>query len=237
MYLPSTYYNQTPPARGEKAQGDPQKELLSVLTHVRVVLTPPTGQLVASAASADPLRMHRCRRSPWSRGDSKLCSIGAASRWWQKECQTCMRDKAPPYHHVIICCHGEIPLNFHPPACFAASRLLASSRLPRVNTRSWEWWNSEGQECCYIWHRLKGRSSQLRPPPLPTPTPNKHSREGEHTHTQTLAWTKPGPLHGFKASRGGTVTIDYWLSIKNLNTSFNWTFFTQVVNSLVTVTV
>lgn len=64
--------------------------------------------------SADPKRMG----ADEPRGNSKLRSVAAAPRrrrGRQKECQTCTRgDKAPPYHHVIICCHGEIPLNFNP---------------------------------------------------------------------------------------------------------------------------
>lgn len=67
---------------------------------------------------------------------------------------------------------------------------------PSVNTRSWELGNSEGQECCYIWHRQDWKSGQL-PPRLNT---NTHVRTHTYTHARTQAHkdsaaTEPPCIH------------------------------------------
>lgn len=103
----------------------------------------------------------------------------------QKEGQACAEGEGRVKHRGIIMSDNLLPwrnpFNPRPPP-------------PRVNTRSWEWWNSEGQECCYIWHRLKGKSSQL---------PQRPQTNTRVTRTPSLARTKIPPRYRFKQLEEG----------------------------------
>lgn len=107
MRLPSAYYNRT------------HKKNCYLRSHMceRSSHLPPANWL-ASAASAGPPPNASAQTIPAAAAILNSVRTAATSRrrrGRQKECQTCTADKAPPYHHVIICCHGEIPLNFNPP--------------------------------------------------------------------------------------------------------------------------